>query len=232
MNWLDILIVIFILLGALSGYYKGFILAFSKLASYILGFVGAFVFYKPFAEFLQTLGFDRVILKIIYPAIKLPEKLMQVPIQELSLVKVQAALSTMGVPAMYQQQMKELVQQLAAISKQAEVSTVGDALYYLIAGVVLKVIAFLSLVFIFEVSTSIIVKLLAKAINFSPAAILDHGAGLVFGIAKNCLGVAVLIIVVAPVLSLGTLNDKGFLGTLSQGVQGSQISTYVLGLIN
>lgn len=232
MNWVDFVIAAMVLLGAWSGYRKGFLMAFSKLASYILGFIGALTFYKPFAEYLGRIASLKAgVIHTVAGAVQLPENVQKAPIQSLALDKVQGALDSMALPAMYKKQVGEMVEQLGAITQQADVFTISDAVHQLIAGVILQIMAFIILVFVIEFVVSLIFKGVARLMSYSPAGVLDKGAGLVLGSAKSVLVVTIMLVVANPILSLGYLNKAGMFGQLCSGIQGSRFSTYLISLV-
>ncbi|MFZ3172578.1 MAG: CvpA family protein [Carboxydocellales bacterium] len=232
MNWLDFIIIVIVGLGAWGGYRKGFLAAFAKLASYILGFVGAVVYYKPFAEYLSGMpALKAGVIHLVEKVVTLPGELQIVPIQSLALNKVQSVLNSMSLPDMYKEQVGEMLQQLGVIAKHSEVFTVSDAVHQLIAGVVIKIIAFILLVIAIEVVTYLFFKLLSKATNQTPAGFFNKGAGLILGSARSFLIVMITIVVASPVLSLGTFNKAGFLGLLSTGIQGSLLGKSILTLV-
>lgn len=232
MNWLDFIILIIVGLGAWGGYRKGFLAAFSKLASYILGFVGALIYYKPFAEYLSGMpAFKAGAIHSVEKVVTLPGELQKVPIQSLALNKVQSVLDSMSLPEMYKKQIGEMLQQLGAIAKHSDVFTVSDAVHQLIAGVLIKIIAFIILVIAIEVVTYLFFKVISKATNYPPAGFFNKGAGLILGSARSLLIVTISIVVASPVLSLGTLNKAGFLGMLNTGIQGSLLGKSILTLV-
>lgn len=232
MNWVDFAIAAMVLFGAWSGYRKGFLVAFSKLAGYILGFIGALAFYKPFAGFLGgTCGLEPTVVKTVARVVSLPDQIQQTPIQNLSLAKVQGVLDSMALPVMYKKQVGAMVLELGTITKRADVFTISDALYHLVAGVILQILAFIILIFLIELVTALILKGVASLMSYTPAGVLDKGAGLILGSTKSILVVTVMLAVVNPILSIGSMDQAGLLGQLSSGVQGSQFSSYLLTLI-
>lgn len=233
MNWVDYVILVIVLLGAWRGYRKGFLAAFAKLASYILGFLGAVLFYKPFAEYLSKISALKAwVIQSAGQYIHLPENLQKIPIQSLSINKVQDALNTMSLPEMYKKQVAEMIQQLGVIANKADVFTISDAIHQLIAGVIIKIIAFIILILVIEVCTSLIFAIFSKLMKYSPAGFLDKGAGIILGSTRSILVVTLTLAVANPILTLGSLNKTGMIGQICTGIEGSQLSTYIVSMIH
>ncbi|HEX3031462.1 MAG TPA: CvpA family protein [Bacillota bacterium] len=231
MNAIDILIGIFVIAGAWSGFRKGLIMSISKLVGYIIGLVVALAMYKPFASYLgKGIGFDSIFNHLGTVILKLPQNVSLAPMKSLSLEKVQSLIHSMNVPISGQNILNDILKQLTEISGRPSVTTVGDALNILLGELLLKIVAFSILVIAVEVVISIVVKGISKIISYSPAGLIDRGGGLVFGLGKNLILVAITLIVINPFLSLGALS-KGGIGKLCLGIHQSQIATYIFGKV-
>lgn len=229
MNWIDLAIIIVVVFAAWAGYRQGFILAFSKLVSYFLGFIGAMLFYRSLAGYLETkLGLGSIMTELAKVVVRLPENVRNVPVGTLSLSNGQALIKTLGLPNSYQRQLTELISRIQTITKETDVTTVGDALHHLIGSVMLEVLAFLLIIVVVELVITLGAKGFVSMVHHTPAGFLDKGLGLAFGALKGVLVVLIVLSLINPLLSMQTLDKNSSLGILARGYQHSRLSAYLI----
>lgn len=228
MNLIDLVIVIMLVWGAWTGCRKGLLISVSKLVGNLLGIVVGIAFYKPFAEFLGSMtGVEKIFSRLGSSLMNLPANLRNLPIRSLSMSKVQHITESINIPVAYQKYIQEMLNQLGIAAKRPDVFTVGDALNHMAGGVILQMVAWIILLVAVGSSISLLLRIISKAINYTPVGVIDQGGGLAFGAARVFLVVAITLVVINPLLSIGLLS-KGYVGTLCKQVGNSQISNYII----
>lgn len=213
MNLVDVIIIGFVLLGALHGYQRGLITSIIGFLSSIFGFLVATKEYMPalhWAEQYFSLKewIEPIIYRVLLPSVQAKADSLQ----------QQALGSILGsLPSEW----KSIFESLQGAKLSGTLEQVTHRLAGMIAENILALIAFGCVFYIVVVITHILVSILIRPLG-SWSGTLNRGGGLIFGGLSTLIGLSVLVGLISPFLQL---NAGGSFNSL---IQSSYISPYLV----
>ncbi|HEX3032295.1 MAG TPA: hypothetical protein VHS59_08645, partial [Bacillota bacterium] len=80
---------------------------------------------------------------------------------------------------------------------------------------------------VWRAKSAVLSCIMSKAIHYTPVGIMDQGGGLILGGARSFVLIALTLVVIHPLLSIGLLS-KGPVGAVCKELSRSQISNYIV----
>ncbi len=216
---IDVVIVLSVILFAVIGWKKGFLLKIVEMASSIFGLIASIILARPFSAVLDGWFGETIDGKI-------HEYLISRPLfsAELTEINVRAAFAEMSLP-------EYLIDWIVkGIDFQELGLSIVDAIQPLIKGLVLLVLAFVVL-FIGSIIVFFFLKILAKLVTKLPVIKqIDKVLGVLFGLLKITVLVYILMFLLALVITVPAIHEAigGFLATDMQlGAEEFRLSKWI-----
>ncbi|MHB1125597.1 MAG: CvpA family protein [Bacillota bacterium] len=216
MNYIDILILIIIALGAFKGYRRGLIVTLGGLAGYAASLVVA-VMYAPALGKALTDRFhwtDRVAL-FLQDKLPIPQAVSSIRLNGESGAVTNDVISSMGLPA-------PLMERLQQMLSTGEYSTVGQALTHLLANYLIQGVAFLLLACAAALIIRALVRMVAGGLRRSFLGTVDRFGGFVLGIITPVLSLSIMLGLIMPMIAVSSrlpgTTAVGFLQQLNNSM--------------
>jgi|SRR5665648_435220 len=194
MNLIDILILGFILLGALRGYQRGLISSIVNFLSSIVGFVVASWKYMVALQWAeQYFPLQQWLEPIIYRAILPSVQNKATSSQDQTFVNIMGALPS---------ELRSLFENISGVQKPQAIEQVTHRLAGLFTEQILSIIAFGCVFYCVVVIIHFLISILLRPFgNWGGS--LNLGGGLVFGGLSSLVGMSVIAGLFSPLLQLG-----------------------------
>lgn len=206
MNIVDLIIVVFILLGAAGGYSKGFVASLVGLFSRIIGLIAAFSYYPLAAKWLDAeFGLKEYISEFLQAQLQLPQPVAEFRLGKLPLLDASNYLDSISMPEPLKTQLLVYLDRLEGITSPLQFS-LGEIINQYLASALISGLAFLLIWFGVDLLLRILAKLFSGAIKNTAFGFFDRLAGLVMGAALTALVLTVCIGLITPVLQLADIS--------------------------
>lgn len=219
MNLIDVLILGFILLGALYGYQRGLITSIVNLLSSIVGFVVASWEYMAALQWTeQYFPLQRWVEPVIYRAVLPSVQSKASSLQQQALGNILGAL-----PPEWRSIFASL--NLPGVQMPQAIEQVTHRLAGMLTERILSLIAFGCVFVVVVVLIQLLVAILLRPFG-SWGGSFNRGGGLMFGGLSALIGLAVLAGLFSPLLELGVG------GSINDLIQNSNFYPYLVGVFN
>lgn len=232
MNWLDLALVAFLLFGLMQGWRRGFLQALAGLVGYGLGMIAGFFYYRQLGQMLfQQWQDNPAWLALLQKILPVPRELYALPAAKISTSAMQVAINQLVKDPAAKGQFEHLLAQLSKASHDPTVQNAAEAVYSMVGLALFEGIAFgmLFLGAVMLVRTT--VKMLSKIMESTPLGWFNRLAGGAMGLVKSLVGLAVLLLVLAPLAPLAGQEKKGALAAFFTAMDQSILLNYLKQLI-
>lgn len=220
MNWLDLVVIALLVLGAFRGLRRGLIRSVLGLAGLVLGLVLASQLYRPLADYLELhYGTVSRMASGISPHLPLASTVASAPAGESGALV--SAIENLPLPELVSRYLLTISEQAAALPSAA---TVGEALSHLLAASIVGVLCFVAVFAATQVVALLLSAAISGLVSVTPLVIVDRLAGLALG----ALYVGVILTLVIGGLSL--LSAMPAFAFLRPALAGSTTTPVFLGV--
>lgn len=201
MSWIDWVLGIILLWGAVSGFRRGFVAELVGLAGTVLTFMAAIYYAPAVVQWANARwGVLARLASFFADHIDLPEttswqQLSQDPLQRLT-----TGIGQMKIPAVLKQGLLDQIQGLAAVARTEHLNTVGEVLFYGLAILAAAAGAFLLILALGRILTRILAGL-AGHVGAASLGFLDNLGGALLGLTEYAVVMVVLAGLLMPFLS-------------------------------
>ncbi len=203
MNWLDLVIILFIAWGALKGFSLGLIRTFFGTVGLVAGLAGAYWYAPQLGEFL-----DRQYQLVDWATTFFQDRVSPSSFPDGNLA------------ASYHEAFARYLTKMGYVRVSADF---GAIVYEGLGNLVVEALSFLLIFVVIRVVLGLAASVLHRTVAWGPVAGLNRLTGLIFGAAQNAVILALGLGLVTPFLSVGLLQP------LAAGIEGSR---YAQGLLN
>ena len=223
-NLIDLLIIVFLILGAISGYRQGLIGGLAGLAAGIVGFIAALNYYLTLAGWFNLhYQIQAGIQAYLKAHFVLPSYINQLRLDR-PLTELSGTLDKLSLPVEFKAQLITYIKSLGP-SLQAQ-TALGDAIYQFLATLVVNALAFFLIWLCTYIVIMLVTHILLKITERTFISGLDHGIGLLLGLALQIIGLAILFGLLTPILQLSSFESTSLLGKLPKALGDSQLVPY------
>lgn len=224
LNWLDIILAIFLLYGLIQGLRRGFLQTLAGLVGYGLGMLAGFLYYRQLGNMLfQQWKDSPAWLALLQKILPVPRELYALPAAKISTSTMQTAINQLVKDPAAKGQFEHLLAQLGQATQDPLVHNAAEAVYRMVGLALVEGIAF-GLLFIGVIAlVRLTVRMLGKLMDATPLGLINRLAGGAAGLAKSTLGLAIFLLVLAPMAPLVAQEKTGALAEFFKAVNSSMI---------
>ena len=217
MNLIDVLILGFVLLGALHGYQRGFITSIVSFLSSIVAFLVATWEYMSALHWAeQYFPLKEWLEPIIYRALLPSVQSKAGSLQQQALGSILGALPP---------EWRSIFENLQGVKMPETIEQVTQRLAEMLTEHILGLIAFGCVFYIVVVLIHLVVSILLRPLGSWNGA-FNHGGGLIFGALSTLIGLSVLAGLLSPFLKVGVGGSFNVL------IQNSYFYAYLVGIFH
>lgn len=228
MNLLDILIIIFLFLGIIKGYRRGFLTGVFAFFGNIFSLLAAFFNYSRLADFLEGEFGVRGFLYGKLGALDnfMPEFIRIAPFDSSGLDSFMVLLGKSRVPGVVRDSFLAQAESITAFSEAAGFATMGEFLVYLAAVVVLNIICFFLIWFLVYHLILYVSGKASKGLDDSLWGALNRSAGVAVNLFLRCFVTAVFVFILSSTSGLGVSLKMDWAFSLQNWLQHSLLAPY------
>jgi uncharacterized membrane protein required for colicin V production len=184
MNWLDGIVIIFIILYALNGLYRGFLPSMLNLGGFFLSWIVSFLVYPSVAASLTNTGFFSSLNYYIEGAERIGDvELARASIDSLSSNQIQHVITQAKLPLPYDTAILNNID--SAAFKDSGLTTLGDYFNTTIYSVMINIFALLIVFIIVQVVFTLITNALSYSLKPPQLRHFDHTLGGAIGLLRG-----------------------------------------------
>lgn len=211
MNLVDLLILIFLLVGAINGLKKGFLNSCVGLLSSIIGLFAAIKYYSSLAEWLNAkFLFLEQFEQFFTEHFILPTQISQINVGTLSLPDISTYLDKLSLPANLKIQLLEFILNLCDKFALAAGTTLGEVINLFLAEIVFKALLILVIWFVVNKVALVFSRLLTNVIQGTLLGAVNKGGGLVTEVMIVALMMIIVFGLMGPLLELARFSEPSF----------------------
>ena len=231
MNIVDLVIMVLIALGAVTGYRRGLIESLAGLFSNIIGFFVALKYYSSLILWANTYLDMKLSLQTYFQKhLILPAPLMQLKLEKVPLPEIGNYLDKINLPVILKAQLAQYIQSLeVGMLTQA---VLGDVIYQYLANAIINAGAFILIWLSVNILIMLIVGMVRSITNNTVIASFDHGAGLLIGTALTAFTLTIVIGLVSPLLQVTNLAEPTLFSAVFKTMGESRLLPYFLNTFN
>lgn len=209
MNLLDIILLAVLGHGIYKGYRKGVFATLSSVAGYIIGLIGTFILYQPLRVILEKkLRLGEKLSPWVADKLFLPASTIQVKIGDVAVDKAAELINQKDMPDVFKEIMTGYVRDFAELPAAKGIDTLGEGVAYTISSFLLNALSFMIVFAGLTLLFRIVLPKLFNTVNPKPVTFADKLGGAALGTCGGLMSVVVLIVVLIPLASLGTLQGN------------------------
>ncbi|KKM12827.1 hypothetical protein SY88_01780 [Clostridiales bacterium PH28_bin88] len=222
MNYVDWIIVAILLLGAWRGYHRGGINTFTGLVRYLVGLAVAAVYARPLAYLLEDrFGIITANSKRLAGMLPLPEPVIATSMGGVKAGELARSLEGLALPGFLRERLVEQV-----LTSRA--TTLGEAVSYGLAAMLVQAIVFVLLVLLVVVVIRLLSGVVTRGISHTVLGSLNRLLGTVTGVAVNGAILAVLLGLASPFLAQRGGPQGGSITVLADALDQSILVPYLV----
>lgn len=231
MNIVDLVIIVLIALGAVTGYRRGLIESLAGLFSNIIGFFAALKYYSSLVLWASTYFNLKMSLQTYFQThLVLPVPLMQLKLDKVPLSEIGNYLDKIKLPIVLKAQLIEYIQSLeAGMLTQAKL---GDVIFQYLATAIINAGAFILIWFLVNILIMLIVGVVRSITNNTVIGSVDHGAGLLIGMVLTGFTLTIIIGLLSPLLQVTNLAEPTLFSAVFKTMGESELLPYFLNTFN
>ncbi|MHB9095070.1 MAG: CvpA family protein [Eubacteriales bacterium] len=220
MVFLDIVFLAIFGFAVYKGYKKGVFATLTSIAGYLVGLIGTLVLYKPLQGILgKQLHMAEKLSPWVAKSLSLPVSSQQ--INGLAMDKAVEIINQRQLPNVFKEIMIQYVRDFSKLPLSKGINTLGEGIAYTISDFLVNSLSFIILFSCLALILRIILPKLFKTVSPRPVTFIDKLGGAVLGSCGGILSIAVLLIVLIPLGSMGAL--KGNPSVLANQMQNSLV---------
>lgn len=225
MSGLDYIFLGILAFAVFRGYKRGFFASLAAVVGYIAGLIGTVVLYQPLSAFLNSSAdLPQKLMPLISEKLALPVSNM--PINKIAIDQAVEMVNRKELPQMFKTVMLRFVEDFSKLPAMKGINTLGEGVAYMLSTLIIKALIFSMLFFCITAVFRIVLPKLFKTVSPKPVKIIDQLGGAVLGLCVGILSIAMLVVVLVPIASMGAL--KGNPSPLGGLVHGSLITNLLL----
>lgn len=227
MNIVDWIIIALFVLGAISGYRKGFIVGVIETASSIIGIVVAYIYHGIFSAWLdKTFGVGAIIREYLGDKLVLPESIANFRFEDLLKIDQDSAgayLDTLHLDIRLKTELLGYLEKIRDSWSDMIHLPLQEVINEHLASILLGIFAFLVIWGGVSIALQIFGSIFRKIIHYTPLGILDNLGGVIISILLTGLSLTVVLGLITPLLDLSSLaGGEGLLGTILEALEESK----------
>jgi len=201
LTWLDWVVAVIILWGAVRGFRRGLVAELVGLAGTVLTFVAAIYYSPALVQWANARwGILASLASFFAQHINIPEAAAWQQLSQDPLQRIGAGIGQLNIPSALKQGLLDQIQGLAAMARAEHLNTVGEVLFYGLATLAAAAAAFLLLLAAGRIITHIVAGV-AHHIGGASLGFLDNLAGAVIGLTEYTVVMIVLAGLLMPFLA-------------------------------
>ncbi len=200
-NGLDWIVIGVVLIGAVTGFFRGFIGMAVSVVGTLIAFLVAGRLAGPVVLWLDThTGMVTSLARLIQGHLPLPPDLARIPLNTLPTSTLVRAVSSLPFPEFYK---SSLLSKLATLVESEGARTVGDLLFRQIATGIMAAAIFVPLVVLLTWTLTAVASNLSRFLNLVPlVGTVNRLLGALVGAVEMVLAAAVVMALLPPILAL------------------------------
>lgn len=228
-NWVDGIIILIVLMGALRGRKQGLVGSIFGLASSILGFILALKFYPLLVGWLNDqFQVQFQITQWLEKYLILPEPVFQFSLDKLPLPVLIDNLEKIDFPIHLKEQFVTYLQQMLGNGTGQSPLTLGSMLHQFLSSTLLKALAFVTIWFAVNLVLSLFVKGYRLFTKETILGRFDSLGGFFIGGLISAFILTIIIGFSAPLFTLGEVSKPTLITSLLQMLNKSQLVPHFL----
>lgn len=233
MNFIDYAIIIIIILGAINGYRNGLIQSVVGLAGNLLALYLAIKYRKPFGDLLDTkFGLAQSLKDFLTYNLPMPIPVTTHQIDQLPYANIIKYINDMGLPEVIKNQLIFYIDKITLSIGNTGVFSLGELFIQLITSSLVYGISLLLIWVAVDKLLTIIAAVITKAMGQGVFGSLNRGLGILVGVSISLISLTVIIGVLSPLISIGSVAEKSVLSAFSKTISESQTVPYFISIWN
>ncbi len=231
MNIVDLLIFIFLLVGIINGYRKGF---FASLVGIVGSLIGLVVAYHNYASLTQWVNKQYGVIEILggyfNKHLVLPQTVSQFRLDNISLPNLAAYLEKVDLPDSFHAQILVYLEKLQATLALPVSTGLGDIIHQFLATIIVNGIAFILIWFVVNMLINFIALTLTRLAKGTLLGGINHVGGMALGLVLTVLTLTILIGLISPLINLADLAEPSLFSVVLNSFSESKSVPYFVDL--
>lgn len=227
MNLIDLLLIVFLLLGIIKGYKKGLLNSLVGLCSSILGLFIAIKTHAYLVAWLET-KYQSVSKLSHYFAERLAisEAVSTLPIGTLPLSEPSSAWEGLLLPAILKAQLLEFSQGMGEKMRLAAEASIGDVLYLFLANIVMNFLAIILIWLVINKGLCLLAYFFTSLTKETFLGSLNRIGGVCIGLLIRILVLTIIIGLCSPLFNVAPHTEPSFLSAVLMTISEAQLVPY------
>lgn len=227
MNLVDLVLILLLFGGAITGYRRGFVGSLTGLFSSLIGFFAALRYYPLLAAKADTtLGLNDRLITFFSKNLVLPQAVTQLQLAKTPLADLGQLLEKLHLPVPLKTQIIEYLPKLD--TGMLLQNKLGDVIYQYLANAVINAVAFLVIWFLVDRLIMLVVLLFRRITDSTFIAGLDHAGGLLIGTLLTVFTLTVLLGLISPLLQVTKLAEPSLFSAIFKTIGESLLIPYFI----
>lgn len=222
MNIVDLVLILFLTLGAWNGFRRGLLESLAELIGNIVGFFTALKYYAALAAWLKV-SFDLQMRLQTYfqEHLILPSAIKQIRLDKLPLFSPGSYLDKVNLPVSLKTQLTDYINSLeASLRMQGQL---GDIIYQFLANILINAGAFLLIWFFVNFVVWLLVLTVKKLTENTIFSGINRMGGMVIGLLLSGFTLTILVGFISPVLQITNLAEPTLFAAVLKSMNESQL---------
>jgi len=225
LNLIDLLLIVFLLLGIIKGYKKGLLNSLVGLCSSILGLFIAIKTHSYFVEWLEAkYQYASKLSHYFEQRLALSEAVSELPIGTAPLSESStAAWESLQLPEVLKAQLLEFSQGMGEKFRQAAEASIGDVLYLFLANIVINLLAIILIWFVINKGLCLLSYFFTSLTKDTFLGSINRIGGVCIGLLIRVLILTIIIGLCSPLLNIAPHTEPSFLSAVLMTISEAQL---------
>jgi len=233
MNLIDLLLLVFLLLGLFKGYRKGLLNSLVGLFSSIIGLIVALSTHVYFLSWLD--GKYQLTAKLSQYFAKhliISDSMSQLEVSSLPFSDTGAAWQNLHLPEKLKTELTAFAESIGESMGQMGAANLGDILYLFLAEIVLKILLIIVIWFVVNKGLCLLSHFVTNLFADTFIASLNKLGGLCIGALIRVLILTIIIGLGSPILNVAQHAEPSFLSAVLKSISEAQLVPYFVSLFS
>lgn len=224
MNITDWIIVVLLLLGAIGGFRKGFVLSLAGAISSIVGIIAAYRYYPFLAKWMdEQWGLKEPLSEFLQKYLVLPQPVGQFRLEDIPLPDIGMLLENVSFDTHFKQQLLHYLDKMRNSLEVPFGITLSEIINQFLASAIVSALAFIIIWFCVDFGLRIVAALFSSVIRNTAVGQFDRLGGMIIGTLLTILVLTVFIGLLSPLLTIGDLAKPTFFSPVITAMSESRL---------
>lgn len=231
MNIIDLLLIVFVLLGIIKGYKKGLLNSLVGLCSSIIGLIVAINTHAYFVSWLEAQYQLTSKLSLYFQErLAISEAVSQLKLETLAHIDTSTAWEGLYLPDLLMKQLLDFSENGGGSMTPTAVVNVGDVLYVFLAQIVLKLLAIMIIWFLVNKGLCLLAHFFTNLTEDTFIGVLNKLGGVGVGFLIRVLVLTIIMGLCSPFFNIAQHTEPSFLSAVLKTISEAQLVPYFTSL--